>query len=166
MRSGETVAGPKMYAAKGDSLPSTQGQSQQVGGLGRLAHKNPDAGIDWAHAWASLWQDKSSLTPDQKVLKLLGEEWCQKNGLFLSATEACDFTGSVEFCLQPYKLLHLSWPLAIWCMNLTFPFPLPSIPSCPYALLACVWVYFTLFKSFVCLSFTDFSMSPQQTGAK
>lgn len=136
----------------------------------------PSAGLGWTHACSGLcWRDRSSLTPDQRVLKLPGEEywseewplsvlnwspgpqrplwrsqWSSLRGLRTS------LRGSTHGD-DPWLFGACTWPSLLPCH---------SPPFLPSALLACVWVYFTLFTSYICLSFTDFSMSPQQTGAK
>ena len=144
-----------MYAAKGDSPAVHSGPSQQVGGLGRLYLKSPDAGIDWAHAWASLWQDKSSLTPDQKVLKLLGEEWCSEEWplsvLNWSPGLHRPLMRILLAALQASALEADPWLFGAW----TWPshFPCHPSPSCPMPCwLVSEFISLCLNRSFACRS--------------
>lgn len=55
---------------------------------------------------------------------------------------------------SPERFCPWRWPLAVWCMHLTFPSPLPSIPIpalCPVGM--CLqFISLCLNRSFACLS--------------
>lgn len=85
-------AGLEVYAGKDEGL-TTLGLSF-VGRLEAMPHILATAGLDWAHACSSLcWRGKSSLTPNQRILKQLGKEWGSEEWPLSVLPEALELRG-------------------------------------------------------------------------